>query len=545
MLGSGTEDLNTLTFVDFLVLNGALKEEEKGRFLSAYNQSNQPVDVILTELGLLQDQTLARHLARFFDCSYCEQDELAADLALAERLGNSFLSKSVALPLISKSNETALAVADPFDQTARTSVEFIIEETVPLVIMTRSGIIARLKKLAEASEIENPAQERIATQDATHEDLDRLQDVASEAPVVRFVAQTIQTAVERRATDIHIEPVGGKLVVRCRVDGMLTKLAEEPISMHQGVVTRIKVLSRLNIAERRRPQDGQMRITARGKNIDLRVSVVPTIDGEAAVLRILDKSAVPLELASLGFDKPARDELRRLMRSPNGMILATGPTGSGKTTTLYSLLQEIIRPDIKVFTIEDPVEYKLEGAVQLQVNPDIDFTFANALRSVLRQDPDVILIGEIRDRETAEIAIRAALTGHLVLSTLHTNSAVDAITRLRDMGLESYLLAATIRGVLAQRLLRKICSACSGQSEAETCGTCGGTGYFGRTVCHEILPFTEDVCTALAAEKSSAQIAGLASENNMIPLMEKAQLLVASKLTTEQEVQRVIALQGG
>lgn len=285
---------------------------------------------------------------------------------------------------------------------------------------------------------------------AGEEDVDRLLDIAKEAPVIRFVSRIIQRAVDGKATDIHIEPFEDIVRIRLRTDGILQTLETVPRSMAAGITSRIKILSRLNIAERRLPQDGRLRASVRGQEIDFRVSVTPSVHGETVVMRILDRSNVRLELGALGFDEQATAAIAAITRKPNGIFLVTGPTGSGKTTTLYSILNDINDPRWKFFTVEDPVEYRMKGITQLQVDPGIGLTFASALRSVLRQDPDGILIGEIRDEETARIAVQAALTGHLVLSTLHTNSAAGAISRLRNMGIESYLLAATLRGSSAR-----------------------------------------------------------------------------------------------
>ena len=464
-------------FLEWLAVNTQFTSESKSRALTALRSSKQPSDVVMTELGLMPDIELASKMAIYFDQVPFDKTIIMPDIDLCEQIGRAFLKTNGLLPVVSDNGELVLAVADPFDTNSVDAVSFKLEKQITVVPYPRASIVQILDELVADESLNNASTTIEILDDASGDDMERLQDIASEAPVVRFLSSLVQNAVDRRATDIHLEPLRNELVTRCRVDGILQQMSEIPRELQSGVVTRLKVLARLNVAERRRPQDGRLRVTVRGKNIDLRVSTLPSINGESIVLRILDKSNTPLDLEGLGFGVDARVTLRNMAQSHNGMILATGPTGSGKTTTLYALLQSIIRPEIKVFTIEDPVEYKLDEAVQLQVNGEIDFTFANSLRSVLRQDPDVILVGEIRDRETAEIAIRASLTGHLVFSTLHTNSAVEAITRLRDMGVEPFLIAATVRGIIGQRLLRKTCDSCNEKRLAlENCQSCGGLG---------------------------------------------------------------------
>src|SRR5439155_16265504 len=292
------------------------------------------------------------------------------------------------------------------------------------------------------------------------EDVERLKDLASEAPVIRLVNQLIARAVETRASDVHLEPFSDRLRVRYRYDGVLHEVEAPPAGLHAAVVSRIKIMARLDIAERRLPQDGRIRLTVRGHEIDFRVSTVPSLHGESVVLRVLDRSAVDLDYAKLGLPDDIIQGLQDALNLPNGMVLVTGPTGSGKTTTLYTGLLQLNSVARNIITVEDPIEYQLAGINQIQVKPQIGLDFVNLLRSILRQDPNVIMIGEIRDLATAEIAVQAALTGHLVLSTLHTNSAAATVTRLRDMGVEDYLIAATLKGVLAQRLVRRLCPSC-------------------------------------------------------------------------------------
>jgi general secretion pathway protein E len=402
--------------------------------------------------------------------------------------------------------------------------------------------------------------------DGNEIDVERLRDIANEAPIIRLVNQIIASAVERGASDIHIEPGRDAVVVRLRLDGFLQQERVVPSTLKAALTTRIKIMARLDIAERRLPQDGRIKTAVRGVEIDVRVATLPTAFGESLVLRILDRSRVELDFSKLGLDAAVQSRLHELMSLPNGIILVTGPTGSGKTTTLYTALKELNRPELKLFTVEDPIEYQLGGINQIQVQPQIGFDFPAALRSILRQDPDIIMIGEIRDLETARIAVQASLTGHLVFSTLHTNSSVAAITRLIDIGIERYLLASTLAGVMAQRLVRRLCPSCarpaayrtevpsrlrwpipdsleldwSSAREAVGCAACHGTGYLGRTSVVELLVIDDEMREAIGrrsddqrALMSRARVAGFHT------LYESGLVKVALGETTIEEVLRV------
>ena len=394
------------------------------------------------------------------------------------------------------------------------------------------------------------------------ENVDQLRDMASEGPVIRLVNLIITRAIERRASDIHFEPFEDKFQVRYRIDGVLHDVESPPRRLQAAMISRVKIMARLNIAERRLPQDGRIMLRVKGKEIDFRVSTVPTIHGESIVLRILDKSSIVLDLEKLGFREDTLRGFEELIHQPHGIILVTGPTGSGKTTTLYSGLDKINSPEKKIITVEDPVEYQLKGVNQIQVKPAIGLTFANALRSIVRQDPDVILIGEIRDAETAEIAIHSALTGHLVLSTLHTNDAPSAITRLLNMGMEDYLLSSTVIGILAQRLVRLACPECQVPytpdpailhemrihqedlkhlriNDVKGCDRCGRTGYWGRTGIYEFLKVNDEIQKMILGKKDSNIIKEAARREGMRTLREDGWLKVQEGWTTVSEVLRV------
>jgi len=393
------------------------------------------------------------------------------------------------------------------------------------------------------------------------DDPDHLGDLASGAPVIRLVNLIIQRAVESGASDIHIEPFEEDLVVRYRIDGILHNVEAPPKKMQAAVVSRIKIMARQDIAEKRLPQDGRIRTRISGKDIDMRVSTLPTVYGESVVMRILDRSAVLIELEELGFPETELEQFNTLIRKPYGMVLVTGPTGSGKTTTLYGALDKINTPDKKIITIEDPVEYQMKGINQIQVRPNIGLTFQNGLRSIVRQDPDILMVGEIRDFETAEIAIQAALTGHMVFSTVHTNDSAGSITRLLDMGVEHYLISSALAGVLAQRLVRILCKKCRKEVPADPetmkiisavgkgglatvyretgCPACSHTGYRGRTGIYELLVVSDNIRNLILKKTSAHIIKEEARREGMITLREDGFRKAGEGITSLSEVVRV------
>ncbi|MDN2566019.1 GspE/PulE family protein [Aquibium sp. A9E412] len=532
-------------FLAFMEGRGILSPEAAKRARNAYGSTDHPADTVLIELGLTRETDLAGHMATFFGLPVAERIPDELETALIQKVGFGFLESNHVLPLALTDDRLTVGVADPFAHAAVDILGYQFEREPELRVFPRSAIAERIRQLKQASleALEERPQEAGGEIDA--DDIERLRDFAREAPVIRFVSQMIQQAVDRGATDIHVEPAADHMRIRFRRDGLLSVAETAPRTMHAGVATRIKILSRLNIAERRLPQDGRMRIAVRGQEIDLRVSVLPSVHGETFVLRILDKTGVALSLDALGYDAPSIARFRTLAHIPNGIVLITGPTGSGKTTTLYSVLKERDPDSVKIFTVEDPVEYRLDGITQLQVDPAIDLTFARALRSVLRQDPDVILVGEIRDRETAQIAIQASLTGHLVFSTLHTNSAAGALTRLLDMGIDGYLIGATIRAVVAQRLVRRLCPQCGGAAVVqggEPCGRCRGSGYAGRTVTYEIMEITPELGSMISRGASEEQLVEHARRSGVLSIEDHAAGLAASGITTREEVQRVLEL---
>ncbi len=373
------------------------------------------------------------------------------------------------------------------------------------------------------------------------EDENTLRTLAGEARIVRLVNDIFTRALELGASDIHIEPDEDSVVVRCRVDGVLTEILSTPRNQFPAIASRIKLLGGLNIAESRLPQDGRTNVSFGRIQLDMRISTIPILTGESIVLRLLNKESVNFDLAQLGMSEAHLEQFEKLIRIPHGIILVVGPTGSGKTTTLYSVISQLNDAKKKIITIEDPVEYRTRGLCQVQVNPKIGVTFASGLRSIVRQDPDVILVGEIRDKETADIAINAALTGHLVLSTLHTNDAVGAVTRLLDMGVENFLVSSALFGVLSQRLVRKICPVCRGEKRSVKCRKCNGTGYKGRSGIFELLILNDELREAVNRNASSSELEKIAVKHGMITLKEDGEAKVAAGITTADELNRSAA----
>ena len=474
--------------------------------------------------------------------------------ALAECVSLQFLRESLILPLSLRPDHLTVAMAPPVDESLVEALVLSTGRRVSVQEADRGRIMAEMMRLFS----DHPAEETPAEGD---EDVDRLKDLASEAPVVRLVSHLIEEAVRVGASDIHVEPFPDRLAVRFRVDGVLRDLPSPPLSFARAAVSRIKILANLNIAERRLPQDGRVSQLVLGHALDLRVSIMPTVHGESAVIRLLDHSAGIRQLSSLGLRSDEEEVLSQLMHTPNGMILVTGPTGSGKTTTLYTALSLIDAGSRKVLTIEDPVEYHMARVNQVQVRPQIGLTFAAILRSLMRQDPDVIMVGEMRDAETADIAVHASLTGHLVLSTLHTNSAAGAITRLIDMGVEPFLLTSTLRLVIGQRLVRTLCPHCKKPRPATPdeqrlfepvpvialyhaagCDSCGGTGFKGRLGLFELMRMDTALRDLTLERAGSDRIEAAAREAGMRSLWEDGLDKVCRGLTTLEEVRRVVEL---
>ncbi|MEM7426934.1 MAG: GspE/PulE family protein [Pseudomonadota bacterium] len=516
-----------------LLASGLLDESALDRALRAEERTGERFDTVLVRLGLVSEADLTNALAEHLRIARALPADIPLEPVLADELQAPFLRANGLLPLAATDAELTLAVTDPFNLEGVRAISYLVEREVVRKIMTPAEFEQAVKALYDAEAGEGGGgEDGGALGDALDDDVERLRDIASEAPIVRLVNQLIAEAVERRASDIHIEPLEDSVTVRFRVDGVLTVSRVLQPTMRAAITSRVKIMAKLNIAERRLPQDGRFKIAVRGMEIDLRVSTTPTLFGESVVMRILDRGRVELDFASLGFEGDVLAEFKAQLAQPHGIILVTGPTGSGKTTTLYTSLRSLNSTERKIFTVEDPVEYHLAGMNQMQVKPSIGLDFARALRSILRQDPDIVMIGEIRDLETVQIAIQASLTGHLVFSTLHTNSAAASITRLLDMGVEDYLAASTVTGILAQRLVRTLCPQCAEPVSPPAeylekitrnapnitmnvspklcrpvgCDACQGSGYAGRTTIFELLKLTEKICSLVLSNASEREI---------------------------------------
>jgi general secretion pathway protein E len=500
--------------------------------------------------------------------TYVKSEDLPKVPFVLEGISSRFVREHLIIPLELKNNVLRVVMANPSD---RDTVDALrVATSSDVVVYSAEGkaveeYISRFyaQETQDINKIIEDIDERSGIEFLREEedDIGHLKDLASEAPIIRLVNLFITRAVENRASDIHIEPFEDELKVRYRIDGVLHDIESAPKKLQAAIVSRIKIMAKLNIAERRLPQDGRIRLKIAEREIDLRVSTIPVLYGESVVMRILQREGIVIDLYKLGFPAQTLSLLNTLITKPNGIILVTGPTGSGKTTTLYGALDKINSPDKKIITVEDPVEYQLKGVNQIQVKPQIGLNFANTLRHIVRQDPDIILIGEIRDLETAEIAIQSALTGHLVFSTLHTNDAPSAVTRLLDMGVENFLLSSTIRGILAQRLVRVICSVCR-ETDPSTvckeelsilgistdtvlyrgrgCEQCTYTGYYGRSGIFELF-IIDDVIRKLILKNSDAnELREAARKRGMRSLLEDGAEKVRAGITTISEVFRVI-----
>ncbi len=551
-----------------LVDSGTIDRRTLDRARRVAAETGARLDQVLTQLGLVSDRGLAEALAQLIGAPLVGAADYPDAPLLHDRLRPKFLRRVRAMPIAATADRAIIAMADPLDIFTRNAIAAAIGRPVTVAVAVPIELEAALERLyAELSDSGDAAEmldEMVADAEPAEEDAERLKDLASEAPVIRLVNQLIARAVETHASDVHLEPFPDRLRIRYRYDGVLHEVEPPPARLQAAVISRIKIMARLDIAERRLPQDGRIKLTVRGHEIDFRVSTVPSLHGEKVVLRILDRTAVEFDYAKLGLPADIRQGIERALDLPNGMVLVTGPTGSGKTTTLYTGLLKLNTVARNVVTVEDPIEYQLTGINQIQVKPQIGLNFASLLRSILRQDPDVIMIGEIRDLETVQIAVQAALTGHLVLSTIHTNSAAATMTRLRDMGLEDYLMTATLKAVLAQRLVRRLCTVCKtpdpapsalierlglerlAPAEAITlfhpkgCPACRGTGYRGRRAIAELLVPNRAIDRLIFEGADDAAIECAAVEQGMRPIFDNGLLAVIEGDTSIEEVVRCI-----
>ena len=543
-------------------MRGLVSGDELGQAIQAQQSSGEPLADVLLRLKLLTAEQLYRVVADHLGLDYVDLSECQLDPSAVGLVPEAMARRHTMLPIgFNDTGALRLAMGDASDVLAIDDARNVSDCEIQPVVAAPHDIVAAIDRYARMNDAVNDAFDGVGEEEA--DDLATLTGAAQDAPVVKFVNALIAQAVQDRASDLHFEPQEHEFRVRYRIDGVLHEMTRQRRSIHAGVVSRLKIMAGLDIAERRVPQDGRVSLRSAGKEIDLRVSSLPTVHGEKLVLRILDKHSALLNLRELSLTPENYRRYENSFSKPYGMVLVTGPTGSGKSTTLYATLNQISNPTVNVVTVEDPVEYQIPGITQVPINPRAGLTFPGALRSILRQDPDIVLVGEMRDLETAQIGTQAALTGHLVLTTLHTNDAPSAVTRLTEMGIDGFLVASAVDCVLAQRLGRRLCPHCReayrpDASQLESvgmhvngdgaptlyrpvgCSRCANSGYRGRLAFHEVMPVTEEIARAVVERASTAEIGRLARSQGMRTLRQDALEKVRSGVTSLEEVARVI-----
>lgn len=554
-------------FGQFLVERNRISTKDLERALTLQKDSGTKIGKILVDMGFLTERDVCQVLCEQLGFPYMDPEQYPQSVPdILEKVSIKFLSANFILPLAydESGEQLSIAIEDPKNTLALNGLKSQLGCELHISLSTPTDIQDALERYfgEGVSQLEKIVDD-VDEFDENYDDVEHLKDLASEAPVIRLVNLIISRAVERRASDIHVEPFEKVLKVRYRIDGVLQEVESPPRGLAPAVISRIKIISKLDIAEKRVPQDGRLKMRIMGKEIDFRVSTVPTLYGESVVLRLLDKESVALiELSELGMDRDSQKGFEEIIVSPHGIALVSGPTGSGKTTTLYACLNKLNNAKVKILTVENPVEYQLEGINQINVNEKVGLTFASGLRTLMRQDPDVIMVGEIRDTETAEIAIQASLTGHMVFSTIHTNDAAGSINRLLDMGVEDYLLVSTLLGVLGQRLVRVICKECKESYLPDVgyhkhiyklvddptdvpfyrgpgCKACGGTGYRGRMGIYELFRMDDEVRHLVMQKPDVSEIRALARKKGMKFLREDGWSKVLKGITTVEELFRV------
>ena len=550
-----------------LLRNNTLTEKALGEIKADQLQTGHYLGKTLVDHGYINANVLIETLSKELSLPFLSfEDFPKSQLPIKEiSISEAFLKEKTVFPVHLKDNTLTLAVFDPFDLHTIENLKISLGKNIKIILSTEQTIIEAIETYYGEGEstmgrmVDSIKEDENNITD-TELDTDHIRDMASEAPVIKLVNHIISKATEMGASDIHLEPFAEDLILRYRIDGILHSFEAPPKRLNSALCTRIKIMAELDISERRLPQDGRIKLQVQGKDIDMRISTLPTLYGESVVIRILDRGNLNVDLEKMGFPKQELEKFHKLIQKPYGKILVTGPTGSGKTTTLYGALQNINTPDKKIITIEDPVEYQIRGINQIHVKPQIGLDFASGLRSIVRQDPDVIMVGEIRDAPTADVAIQAALTGHLVFSTVHTNDAAGAITRLLDMGVENYLISSALIGVLAQRLVRVICRTCiepvkispalkvkidnPGQDNLKAfhgkgCKECNNTGFRGRSGIYELLVIDDPVRQLILTKATSQLIRESARKKGMATLREDGWKKVSEGITTVEEVLRV------
>ena len=548
-----------------LIARGLLTQEALEAALEEQSRNHRSLGRILIDRGLVSEAHLVSTLATQLGLEYVDVSDYPVDAAATLLISDALARRYQALPIGWQDDKLVVAMADPSNVFAVDDIRTITGADVRMVVSTRESILAAIDKYHRLDTDAESISAQASSAFEADDDLASVREVVEDAPIVKLVNLLITQAVQDRASDIHIEPAEHDVRIRYRIDGVLHEVMRSPKNIQSGIISRLKIMADINIAEKRVPQDGRLTVNVGSRQIDLRVATLPTVFGEKVVMRILDKSTALLRLDDLGFLESNRERFETAYRKPYGTILVTGPTGSGKSTTLYATLNIVNDEAKNIITVEDPVEYRLAGINQVQVNVKAGLTFASALRSILRSDPDVVLVGEIRDRETALIAVEAALTGHLVLSTLHTNDAASTPTRLVEMGVEPFLVASSLDCIVAQRLARRLCDKCKegyrpGEAELaqagwgtdefdespelfrpKGCQACGKTGYHGRFAIHEVLLVTEEIERLIVDREHSEDIKKLAIAQGMLTLRRAGLTQVLAGLTSVEETLRVIA----
>lgn len=567
------EDYSQKLLGQILLEKKKITPEELERVLLAQKETKFRIGHQIVNLGFVSEEDVLKALSLQLNVPYVSSQGYPAEPVILDSISLRFMKQNKFVPLSLNNGELTIAIHDPLDVYTLESLAMATGQRIKVCLGKEEDILKAIEDFygSGATSMERIIEDINKNGDEllpeNQDDIEHLRDMASEAPVIKLVNLIISRAVEFGASDIHFEPFESEFKIRYRIDGILHDVESPPKRLQPAIISRIKIMAKLNIAERRLPQDGRIKLRVLGKEIDFRVSTIPIMLGESVVMRILDRTSVILDLEKLGFPSDTLKTFEELIIKPYGMILVTGPTGSGKTTTLYAALEKINSPEKKIITVEDPVEYQIKGVNQIQVKPQIGLSFSSGLRSIVRQDPDVILVGEIRDYETAEIAIQSALTGHLVFSTLHTNDAAGAVTRLMEMGAEDYLISSCLLGLMAQRLVRVLCPHCRIPSrpephvleemgidpheglpeeiyEARGCEKCAHTGYRGRTGIYELLPVTDDIKNLILKKSDAGAIKRKAVENAMKTLRQDGWEKVKRGITSVSEVLRVTLEEG-
>jgi type IV pilus assembly protein PilB len=560
-------DNQSTTLGDLLLAEGLLTEEQLDAATREQDETGKPLGRLLIEQGIITEAELVRTLANQVGLEFIDLADRVVDPSVASLVSEALARRYQAIPVAWEDGRLIVAMADPSNVFAVDDIRAMTGADVKMVVSTASQIMDTIDHFYRVDGDVDAVVQAAADEQDDDGELGNLSEVVEDAPIVKFVNMLITQATQDRASDIHVEPTEHDLRIRFRIDGVLHEVMRSPRSIQAGVISRLKVMADINIAERRIPQDGRITMKVQGRGIDLRVATLPTVYGEKIVMRILDKGQALLRLEELGFLPETLGRFENCYRKPYGAILVTGPTGSGKSTTLYAALNQVNEPDRNIITVEDPVEYRLPGINQVQVHNKAGLTFASALRSILRSDPDIVLIGEIRDKETAIIAVEAALTGHLVLSTLHTNDAASTPLRLVEMGVEPFLVTSALDCVVAQRLARRLCEKCKEPyepTEAELaaagwpleditdgewptlhkaigCPACGRTGYRGRFALHEVMPISEEIERLIIESRSTEDIEKVAVMQGMLRLRDDGLRKVGMGQTSLEEIFRVVA----